>query len=42
MRNVIRILNLHPQNSTWNLEMMGGISFSKGPFSGSMFVLGGV
>ena len=29
----------------WNLEMMVsklGISFSKGPFSGSMFVLGGV
>ena len=34
-----------PQKLTWNLEMMGkpiGISFSKGPFSGSMFVLGGV
>ena len=37
--------DIHPGRLTWNLEMMVskfGISFSKGPFSGSMFVLGGV
>ena len=39
-------LKITPQEiNGWNLEMMVkpmGISFSKGPFSGSMFVLGGV
>ena len=36
--------NLHPQKLTWNLEMMVSNRnlLSKGPFSGSMFVLGGV
>ena len=42
---VVRTEFLHPLKQTWNLEMMVkpiGISFSKGPFSGSMFVFGGV
>ena len=36
--------SLHPQKFTWNLEMMVSNRnlLSKGPFSGSMFVLGGV
>ncbi len=37
--------NLHPQKltaGTWKWWFPIGISFSKGPFSGSMFVLGGV
>ncbi len=36
--------NIHPQtlHGTWKWWFPIGISFSKGPFSGSMFVLGGV